>query len=70
MSLDRIATVYPITTQIVGLTNENFSWKIIDYNPIDTKLPKPQYDYLLINMPGPAGDYAGSNHRSSMIRFQ
>jgi hypothetical protein len=60
----RIATVYPITTQIVGLTNENFFSKIIDYNSMDKSLPQQQYDYFLINIPGPAGDYAGRTNPS------
>ena len=60
----RIATVDPITTQIIGLTYANFSLNVVSYDPLDASLPKPQYDYFLINMPGPAGDYAGTSDLS------
>ncbi len=55
-----VAAVFPITTQIVGLTNESFSLKVLSYDPLDKSMLKPYYDYLLINMPGPAGHYSGN----------
>lgn len=55
-----IATATPINTQILGLTNTNFSLNVKSYDPLDTSLPKPYYDYLLLNIPGQAGYYTGN----------
>ena len=56
----KVAAVFPITTQIIGLADTNFSLNVVSYDPLDSNLTKPYYDFLLINMPGPAGNYAGN----------
>ena len=55
-----VAAVFPITNQIIGLTNSNFSLNVRSYDPLDSNLSKPYYDFLLINAPGSAGNYAGN----------
>ena len=55
-----VAAVFPITTQIIGLTNANFSLNVSSYDPLDLNLSKPYYNFLLIYTPGPAGNYAGN----------
>ena len=57
---EKVAAVFPITTQIIGLTDTNFSLNVVSYDPLDSNLTKPYYNFLLINMPGPAGHYAGN----------
>jgi hypothetical protein len=56
----KVAAVFPITTQVLGLTDAIFSLAVVSYDPLDSNFTKPYYDYLLIHMPGPAGDYAGT----------
>ena len=56
----KVAAIFPITHQIIGLTDRNFSLNVVTYNPLDSNLTKPYYNFLLINMPGPAGNYAGN----------
>ncbi len=52
----RIAAVGPTSSQIVGLTNINFSAaSLVSYYPIDRSLPEQQYDCFLINLPGKSG---------------
>jgi hypothetical protein len=55
-----VAAVFPITTQIIGLTDANFSLSVRDYDPLDSNFSKPYYNLLLINAPGPSGNYAGN----------
>ena len=57
---EKVAAVFPIINQIIGLTDTNFSLKVVTYDPLDSNLKKPYYNFLLINVPGPAGDFAGN----------
>jgi hypothetical protein len=52
----RIAAVGPTSSQIVGLTNINFSaTSLVSYYPIDKNQTEQRYDYFLINLPGKSG---------------
>lgn len=51
-----VAAVGPTTSQIVGLTEINFSLaNLITYNPLDENQPEQRYDYFLIHPPGKSG---------------